>query len=170
MTLADCEEITGTLAIDGISMHTAAWNAGNLLELWLGGDLKGRNLDVGPVTGERPYPRRFTTTRHSLDFAVVGHRDRLGAPYTNFWSGLELNLTYLRTNVLDPVASATGTRLAVLTLPSGQQRSGPIHVLGFTPDRRPSEGIDTVSGEPTVAVFGKLNIELPYGVLTVGGS
>lgn len=167
--LFDCEEVTGTLALDSISMHTAAWNCADLFELWFGGDLKGTDLDVGPVTGSRPYPRRFTVTRRSLPFAVVGSHDRFGARYADHWIGLELNLTYLRQNVLDPVVSATGTRLAVLTMPSGAQRSGPVHVLGLTPTFR-GEGIDLRTGEPTVLLLGNLELSLPYGVLTVGGS
>ncbi len=169
MSAIVCEKPTGLLSIDGTPLNGPAWNAADVFELWLGGALKGTDLDVGPVTGSRPYPRRYTVTRHSLPFVIVGSVNRLGVANTNHWAGLEVNIDYLRANVIDPVVSATGTRLAVLTKPSGAQVSGPVHVLGLTTQSK-GEGIDLRTGEPTVIWDGNLELSLPYGTLTSGGS
>jgi hypothetical protein len=169
MSAIVCEKPTGLLSIDGIALNGPAWNAADVFELWLGGDLKGSNLPMPLVTGDRPYPRRFTTTRVSLPFVIVGSVTRLGVPNANHWAGLEVNIDYLRTNVVDPVNSATGTRLAVLTKPSGAQVSGPVHVLGLTTVSK-GGGIDLRTGEPTVVWDGNLELSRPYGALTSGGS
>lgn len=166
----DCPSVTGLLSIDGESLNRGAWQGTDYIDLWLGRDLKGTDLDMPPpVVGSRPHPRRFTVTRHSIPFAICGDVDWDGAPNSDHWAGLEENIFYLRENVIDPVESETGTRLAVLTLPSGRVLSGPVHVLGLTPGAK-GEGINQFTGEESVIMLATLELSLPYGVLTVGGS
>jgi hypothetical protein len=52
-------------------------------------------------------------------------------PFADATEGLEANVMTLVSNVVEPVVSSTGTRLAVLTLPSGNTYEADIHVIGL---------------------------------------
>jgi hypothetical protein len=128
--------IEGTLYISGVNMNRPAWavlgderGKNGLVPLWIEADVRGDDRLLPSVTGVIPYRRRITVTRHDLRILVAGDVDVNGAPVANPTIGLENNLTYLRTNVVAPVASATGTRSAILTMPSGVTRTADIHVL-----------------------------------------
>jgi hypothetical protein len=132
----------GTLTIDGVDMNigNGAWGiigdekgTGGYVQLWADFDVRGDDRILPSVTGVIAYQRRRTVTRHDFRLIVVG--DVIGstsAPETDTRVGLEENIEYLRENVIDPVDTATGTRSAVLDMPSGNQRAADIHVLGVT--------------------------------------
>lgn len=126
----------GTLTIDGILMNRAAFaiigderGKGGLVPLWADFDVRGQDRLVPSATGVIPYPRRLTATRHDLRLLTAGDVDQAGTPITDAIEGLEVNLEYIRTNVVVPVVSSTGTRSATLTMPSGATRTANIHVL-----------------------------------------
>lgn len=131
--------LEGSMTIDGIAMNNAfgAWGIigdergqGGYLPLWADFDVRGKDRILPTAVGVIAYPRRVTATRRDFRLIVVGDVDRLGAPNTDPIAGLQANLEYLRTNVIAPVATTTGTRAAVLTMPSTATRSADIHVLG----------------------------------------
>lgn len=131
-------DIEGSLSISTISMNRPAWavigderGTGGLVHLWPEFDVRGQDRILPSVAGVIPYQRRMTVTRKDLRLLVVGDVDETGTPVSDPVEGLEANLEYLRTNTFAPVVSSTGTRAAVLTMPSGATRTANIHVLGL---------------------------------------
>lgn len=120
---------TGSLTIDGVSMHTDAWTIVDLTNLWFGGDVRGQDRLIPGVAGVIPYRRRTTVTTYSLPMVIIGDVDQTGTPYSDIWEGLESNINYLRSNVVDPTNTGDGTRSATLLMPSGSSRTADIHVL-----------------------------------------
>jgi hypothetical protein len=132
----------GSLSVGGVALANAfgAWGIvgdergnGGLVKLWTDFDVRGEDRILPSVTGVIAYPRRMTATRHDLRLLVTGDvNGQTGATPSDATQGLETNLEYLRANFLAPVATATGTRAATLTMPSGSTRTADIHVLGTT--------------------------------------
>lgn len=122
---------SGSLEINGISMHTSAWTVVDVTVLWMGADIRGADRILPTTPGVIPYRRRMTVTRHSLPMVIVGHVDQAGLPYADPWEGLETNIDYLRAWIVDPTNSGDGTLPASLTMPSGAVRTADIHVLGL---------------------------------------
>lgn len=156
----DCE---GTLTIGGISMNRPAWavlgdetGAGGLLQLVTTASQRGQNRTVPSAAGTIAYRRRLTTTSHELRLLVVGDVDQNGAPVANPQQGLAINLSYLYTNVVAPVASATGTRAATLAIPGLATLTADIHVTGLLQT-------EYHIGQTTSAWVGRLQIEVPAG-------
>lgn len=156
----------GSLTIDGISMNRPAWaiqgdetGQGGFVRLWSWFDVRGDDRLIPGANGMRPYRRRITPTRHDLRILITGDVDENGVANANALIGLEENISYLTTNVTLPVASATGTRAAVLAMPSGSTRTADIHVLGLD-----IEGVYVDEARHTVAE-GRLLISIPGGRL-----
>lgn len=132
----------GSLTIDSIDMNPAngAWGiigdergVGGYVQLWADFDVRGDDRILPSVTGVIAYQRRRTVTRHDFRLVVVGDvNGQTSGSETDSRIGLEDNIEYLRENVIDPVDTSTGTRSAVLTMPSGNTRTADIHVLGVT--------------------------------------
>jgi len=132
-------QVEGELTIDGISMNPSngAWGIvgdekgkGGYVPLWNDFLVRGQDRVLPSVTGILPYQRRRTGTPHELRLIVVGDVDgQTGNPELDAVVGLENNMEYLRENVIEPVPTQAGTRSAVLTMPSGNQREAEIHVL-----------------------------------------
>jgi hypothetical protein len=130
-------EAEGNMTIGGIDMNRPAFaimgderGEGGFVQLWADFDVRGEDRLLPSATGVIAYPRRMTVRRMDFRLLVVGDVNQAGAPVVDTKAGLEANLEYIRANVLAPVVSATGTRTAVLTMPSGATRSADIHVLG----------------------------------------
>lgn len=121
----------GLLTINSVSLNTPAWIITNLVDLQLGAELRGQDRIIPHAAGVVPYPRRFTVTERHLPMLISGDVDRFGTQQSNVHQGLQANLTYLRTNVLDPPNTTTSLRAAVLTLPTGATRAANVHVLGL---------------------------------------
>lgn len=134
--------LEGTLTVGSISLNPAngAWGVlgdergvNGLLHLWATTTVRGEDRILPSATGVIAYPRRVTVTRKDLRLLIAGDViGQTGAPATNAIEGLATNIEYLRANIITPVASATGTRAAVLTVPGQASRSADIHILGFT--------------------------------------
>jgi hypothetical protein len=129
----------GSMTIDGLSMNRPAFaiigderGEGGYVKLWADFDVRGEDRILPSVTGVIAYPRRMTVTRVDFRLIVVGDVDQAGVPVADSNVGLQNNIEYIRANILAPVVSSTGTRAAVLTMPSGATRSADIHVLGVS--------------------------------------
>lgn len=118
------------MTISGVPIPCPAWEAKSLLPLWQGPSVRGSDRII-PDGDAVPYPRRGTVTRRVLELTVFGYVDVDGAAATDFREQLEENIYYFRANISDPPGTADGTRPAVLHLPSGATKSGPIHVIEF---------------------------------------
>jgi hypothetical protein len=162
--------LEGSLTIDAVSMNPAsgAWGVvgdgrvGGLLDLWAAFDVRGQDRTLPGATGVIAYPRRMTVTRKDLRLLVVGDVDSVGAPVADAVEGLEANLEVIRSTVLAPVVSSTGTRAAVLTMPSGATRTADIHVLGLVTQQYMLSSV--VDGCSQGAIFiGTLQISIPSG-------
>ena len=129
--------LEGSMTIDGISMNRPAFaiigderGVGGYVQLWADFDVRGQDRLLPGAVGVIAYPRRMTARRMDFRLLVAGDVNQAGTPVADSKIGLQNNLEYIRANVLEPVASSTGTRTAVLTLPSGATRTAEIHVLG----------------------------------------
>lgn len=121
----------GDLTIGGVAMNGPAWKVLNLLELWQPADQRGSDRLVPGTAGVLAQQRRDTVTRRSLQMLIVGDVDRTGTPQADRFEGLQVNVEYLRSNVVAPTGATDGTRSAVLTMPDGTTRTEPVHVVGF---------------------------------------
>lgn len=133
-------DLEGTLEIDSFDMQNVfgAWGIvgdeqgrGGLVHLWDKFDVRGEDRILPGAPGYLAYPRRITVTRQDLRLLVTGDVDGVtGITNTDPIAGLAINTEYIRVGVLAPVASATGLRSALLTVPGMADRTALIHVLG----------------------------------------
>jgi hypothetical protein len=161
-------EVEGNLTIDSIDMNRPAWavigderGEGGLLRLWADFDVRGEDRILPSVAGVIAYPRRITARRFDLRLLVVGDVDQAGAPTADALIGLQNNLEYIRSNVLAPVVSSTGTRAASLLMPSGATRTANIHVLGVQ-----TQSYGFRPGCDGAIWIGTLQISIPTGRFT----
>jgi hypothetical protein len=133
------ETHTGQLHLDGIAMKNPAWSLIDIRVLWLPAAVRGADRLLPTAAGVRPFPRRRTVTVHTFDCIITGTANVSGAPPAvcnrdAIERQLEANVSLLRSLVVDPITTPghNGTRQAVLTMPSGAKRTGPVHVLPFT--------------------------------------
>lgn len=98
--------------------------------LWQPGQQSGDNVQLAGVNGALARPRFLTTTVHTLELVISG-RVRVSGSATTSAANLEANVEYMRETVCVPVASSTGTRALVVTMPSGGTMSGAVHVGNF---------------------------------------
>jgi hypothetical protein len=131
VTFCDEEALVGDLVIDEFALNTVAWRVENLYEWWLPATQRGNDKIRPGVDGVFAVRRRKTATRRTLQMFISGEVDAFGVPYDNPFEGLSTNLYLFEVNLVDPVATPDGTRTALLTLPNGNQRGGPVHVLGM---------------------------------------
>jgi hypothetical protein len=132
----------GSMTVDGIAMANTfgAWGIvadergkGGLVPLWTDFAVRGENRILPSVTGVIMYEHRVTETRYDFRLLVTGDVDgQTGATPTDAIEGLEANLDYLVTNIIEPPGTSTGTRAAVITKPSGATVSADIQSLGTT--------------------------------------
>lgn len=128
---ADDEAEVGDLMIDGLPLFCAAWIVENLYTWWLPAEQRGVTKIRPGVDGAKVYRRRRAMTRRPLNMLISGEVDRLGTEYDNWMEGMQANIDDLTENLVDPVDSDDGVRSAILTMPSGQLRVGPVQVLGM---------------------------------------
>lgn len=153
----------GSMTIDGFSMNRPAFaiigderGVGGYVQLWADFDVRGQDRLLPGATGVIAYPRRMTVRRMDFRLIVVGDVNQAGGSVSDSREGLEANLKYIRANLLAPVATTTGTRTAILTLPSGATRTAEIHVLGVVTQ---SYGLS----ECGAIWVGTLQISIPFG-------
>lgn len=146
---------TTYLSIGGVPLSTHAWDHKNLHVMWEGADVRGEDRIIPFAHGVRPHRRYRTATTKSLELVIRGDLTSGGAPNADGHSGLWANVNFLRTNVVDPVATESGTRTAVLYLPDSTTRSGDVHVLGME--------LNPISYKVALAT---IDISIPNGVLS----
>jgi len=121
----------GDLTIGGVAMNGTAWKVLNLLELWLPASQRGSDRLIPGSAGVLAQRRRDTVTQRSLQMLISGEVTYLGATSGDTFERLQINIDYLRANVVAPTGTGDGTRSAVLTMPDGTTRTEPVHVTGF---------------------------------------
>lgn len=121
----------GDLTIGGIAMNCPAWKVLNLHELWQPADQRGADRVVPGASGVLPLRRRDTVTQRSLQMLISGTHLQNGTEASTPLIGLQVNVEYLRDNVVAPTGTGNGTRTAVLTMPSGATRTESVHVVGM---------------------------------------
>lgn len=121
----------GGLTIGGISLTTTWCKVLNLVELWLPADQRGNDRIVPGASGALALQRRDTVTRRSLRIIVAGDVTYTGSTSGDAFERLQINIDYLRSNIVAPTGTTDGTRSAVLTMPDGTTRTEPVHVTGM---------------------------------------
>lgn len=140
----------GDLTIGGVAMMCPAWRVDNLIDLWMPAEQRGQDRLIPGSAGVIAYQRRDTVTRRSLRMTIVGDVTRTGTPNADKFEGLQVNIDYLRANVVAPTGATDGTRSAVLTMPDATTRTESIHVIGmelgeFNPNATWCRAVLTVS-------------------------
>ncbi len=123
------ETSTGTLTINGISLHTYAWCALDLRELYIPSQYRAGNVTIPGANGNRPYRYWIGEATHDIQMRITGLVDQSGTPNADPFLGYQTNLAYLKTNLLTP--PVTGTFAATISLPSASTISANVQVLGL---------------------------------------
>lgn len=127
----NCDQCDGDLIVAGIDLRTEAWCVLDLSDLWMPADVRGGDRLLPGATGVIAFRRRRTVTRHSLPMVITGEVNRNGVENADVWIGLQENIAYLRTNLIDPLTTGNGLRSAVLIMPDSTSRSANVHMLGL---------------------------------------
>jgi hypothetical protein len=118
------------LEINSVPLATPAWRILDLSRLH-GLAVRGSDRIMPGANGMRAQRRRRTIYSQSLPLLVVGRYDREGNVLSNVYDGLDDNIDYLMTNVIEPPSTAT---VAAVWHRAGGNKSAAIHVEGFDPD------------------------------------
>jgi hypothetical protein len=121
----------GGLTIAGISLTTTWCRVENLIDLWLPADQRGQDRLIPGSAGVLAQQRRDTVTRRSLRLTIAGDVTYTGATTGDAFERLQINIDYLRANIVAPTGTTNGTRSAVLTMPDATTRTEDVHVTGF---------------------------------------
>lgn len=133
-----CPDCFGSLTIDGVSLHTAAWCVPDLDDWWQSFDRRGDNPLVPSVPFRSPREQIADETPVVTEMVFGGTHDRTGAPHgLPVYEGLEANLDDFHGLVVDLPGTPAGTRTAVLTKPSGATVSYEVQVVKFKHVTRP---------------------------------
>lgn len=158
---AACTAATGTLEVDGVNLHTAAWWLVSCVPLWppVGAARRYDSVLVPGATGTVPEPFYEGERRESLPFWICGEYAPDGE-LQDPWPGLEANLNALDA-ILAPVSTGDGTRSATLTMPSGTPLTADVVILGIAPGATVvGTNGDGVSG---VGMLATLELVIPAG-------
>ena len=131
MAAFEWNSAAGGLTIAGVDMTGPAWQVMNLHVLWLPASQRGSDVIIPGVAGRKAYQRFADATTRTLEMKITGTVDRTGATNSDLFEGLQANIDYLITNVVNPPGSGDGTRSMVLTMPDATTRTEPVHVLGM---------------------------------------
>lgn len=145
----------GSITIDGVAMNCPAWTLPDLSALWGTEDVRGADRLIPGTAGVKPYQRRATVTHYSLPFLVTGQVTVSGGVNADPYQGLQTNMAYLQSNVLQPTGTGDGTRTLVWTLPSGATVTSHVHVLGLANPQL----------QPLALLRATLEISSPHGDL-----
>lgn len=143
----------GTLTLGGMSMNTSAWAVLNVASLWEPAPVRRENMLIPFARGRLPVAGYLDERKDSLLILVTGTCDDDGVPYADPYVGLETNINILNSNLFS-YADVVGHLSAVLTLPSGATRSGPLQFNSVQ-----------FGWEVGVAVTITADYTLPYGKL-----
>jgi len=124
----------GTLTIAGVSMHTAAWDCIDLMELWFPPPTRGGNVLIPGAQGKRPYPLRADEGRYSLPMVITGVCDQVGLLNADPYLGLQQNLAALAAVfVNDPTINGL---TAALVMPDSSVLTALVQVASVKPGSR----------------------------------
>jgi hypothetical protein len=130
--MSDLITATEYVAIDSIPLATPAWRVVNVSELWQAADQDGSDTIIPGANGARPNPRWRRPTERVLELHIFGEANREGTPYANARIGLWTNVVALRSGLVNPPGSSTGTRTCIVHLGDGSTTlTGPVHVTGL---------------------------------------
>jgi hypothetical protein len=119
------------LELAGVPLSTPGWEMTDASDLWASAEVRGGDLVIPGATGVRPYRRRPTVTKATVELAVFGDTSWDGTAYPSVRAGLATNCRHLEALAQSP-ATTDGTVLAVLHYAPGApapDRRGPVHVL-----------------------------------------
>ncbi len=105
----------GTLQINGLSLHTYAWNIIDVRPLCVPQALRGNDVVIPGTLGQRAYPRRIDAANHSLPLYFTGDCNAGGTAYADRTVGHHTNMGTLLGTLLVPPAGAT--LAGTITLP-----------------------------------------------------
>lgn len=145
------------LEIDGVPLSTPGWYTTNMDDIWASAEVRGEDLLIPGAAGVRPYPRRATVTKATVELAVVGDTGPDGAAQDPR-AGLAANCDALRALTTTTGVAPDGTRPAILHLAPGAPvttRTANVHVLR----------IRFARNGPNFAT-GQLELSIPAGVFT----
>lgn len=117
------------LEVNSVPLATPAWRILDLSRLY-GLEVRGSDQIIPRAAGARAYRRWVASRVVGLPLLVVGAYDHEGTANANVYDGLDDNIDYLMTNVVDP--PATATHAAVWHRANGNVSAG-VHVEGFDP-------------------------------------
>lgn len=131
----DCNDVYGRLVIDGWSLHTGAWCAYDLSDLFRSPAFKGENVPVDGEPGTSARSLLPDETTYSVPMMFSGAVDRTGTPHTDTDGGLLANRQAAVARWVDPIRNGTATLAASLYLPTpagGEvEWSAAVQPLGF---------------------------------------
>jgi hypothetical protein len=140
------------------SMHTPAWCALDLTELWVILATRGENEVVPGEGGRRPLDRELDEGKVDVLLAVTGKCDVDGELALNKWVQLEQNFAALDA-FTRPNANGR-SRHSHIIMPSGATRTARIQVERFRPGNH-------IKADIFAAAF---SIIVPSGEFALGGS
>ncbi len=143
----------GTLQLGEVSMNRSAWAVLNVATLWEPAPPRGENLLVPFRPGRLQLPRIRDERTGSLQILVVGTVDLNGDPTLDPHVGLEQNIDWLNENLF-AYAETMDPFDAVLTMPSGAQKGGPLQL-----------GVVQYGWDVSIAVTLTVEFTLPEGQL-----
>lgn len=144
---------TEYLEINSVALATPAWRIDDLTPLYQEADQRGSDILIPHSSGVLAQQRRRTVTLVALGIWVFGESDQNGSAHSNPLYGLDVNVAYLRTNIVAPTGTSDGTRSATWHLANGSStRTASVHVLG----------LDLSRMSPTT-MKGALRLSIPAG-------
>ena len=155
--MSDLITRTEYITLGTVPLATPAWLATNIDIFWNVGSQRGDDRIIPGAAGTRPYQRRLTVTKRTLELVVFGAQDRTGATNADPRLGLWNNIKVLRT-LASPTGTGDGTVAATLTLPTSASPStltGYVHIEGFD--------IGPVHRHTVKAT---MDLSFPFGMLT----
>jgi hypothetical protein len=138
------------LSIAGIALATPAFCHTDLSDLLRPADQRGADRVI-PHGGVIAMPRRRTVSKRSLPMYINGRLDSDGNAIADYRVGVDTHIEYLIDNLVEPVVSATGTRVATLVLATGNKVAN-VHV----------EALDIGDRDGPI-VFATLQLSIPTG-------
>lgn len=144
-----------------VPLRGPAWWTFDLHLLWHDGAKRGADIGVPGADGVLAQPRRRTVTTHSLRMIFVGDVDLVGNPAIgdDTWWQLEENFGYVRDQIVAPETTNPGTRLATLTMPSGELRTAQVHVIDLVPG-------ESVFADGAALMYAALELSIPLARFT----
>ena len=112
----------GSMVVDGapdFPLNCPGWDLYGYQQLWTEFAVRTDEVLLPTAPGRRSYPGRLDQSEYEMTLYVTGEANQSGAPHTDVWEGLYLNLQTLMNNAFLPVGTGRGTRSVTLTMPWG---------------------------------------------------